>query len=271
MDNKEPLRFISALRWAFSIILILLLFFLPFNFIYYSDISLDSKISSFFSFISSLGILATISVYLWQKYDNKIIEKNINCKIISHTKTQLSYICYDFYQKISQIQSLSDFINEEYGTKKYQCNSSIYNINIRIIANKYILKFNLKKEEDWGYSEEDIYMIKKEQPLKYKSYIFIDFENNINQILKLNSTIATIDIELSENINLALSEMRTSSTFLDNIIYHAASNNFEYLNQACDSFLCNGNDNATQKREINNKPQHGFESIYNLITKENLH
>lgn len=75
MSNKESLRFIFSLRWAFSIILILTLFFLPFNFIYNADISLDSKISSFFSFISTFGIAATIGVYFWQKNDNKKTEK----------------------------------------------------------------------------------------------------------------------------------------------------------------------------------------------------
>lgn len=238
--------------------------------IWHAEPTVATKLSNIFSFISSFGIVATVVVYIFQKNDIDKKDKKINNKIISHARIQLSYICYDFYQKISQIQTLSNFINKEYGAEKYQCNSSIYNLDIEIIANKHILNFNLKKEKYWGYSKKDIDMIKREKPSKFITYILTNFESNINQILKLNDTISTIDIKLSENINLALLEMRKSSTFLDNIIYQAGSNNFEYLNQACDSFLCNGDTEATEKREINNEPQHGFENIYNLIIKENL-
>ncbi|QQT48167.1 hypothetical protein [Proteus mirabilis] len=248
--------------------LLLLIIFL-YN-IWYSEPATSTKLSNIFSFISSFGIVATVVVYIFQKNDSDKKDKIINNKIISHAKIQLSYICYDFYQKISQIQTLSNFINEEYGAEKYQCNSSIYNLDIETIANKHILKFNLKKEKYWGYSKKHIDMIKREKPSKFITYILTSFESNINQIVKLNDTISTIDIKLSENLNLALLEMRKSSTLLDNIIYQAGSNNFEYLNQACDSFLCNGDTEATEKREINNEPQHGFEHIYNLIIEENL-
>ena len=75
MNNKEPEWFISSLRWSFSAIALILLFLGVYSFIYYSTISLDSKISSFFSFISTFGIAATIGVYFWQKNDNKKTEK----------------------------------------------------------------------------------------------------------------------------------------------------------------------------------------------------
>ncbi|MBT0456903.1 hypothetical protein [Morganella morganii] len=88
MDNKEPLCFISALRLAFSIILILTLFFLPFSFIYNANISLDSKISSFFSFISTFGIVATIGVYIWQRNDQK---KRDN-KILNRRKESIKHL-----------------------------------------------------------------------------------------------------------------------------------------------------------------------------------
>lgn len=88
MDNKEPLCFISALRLAFSIVLILTLFFLPFSFIYNANISLDSKISSFFSFISTFGIVATIGVYIWQRNDQK---KRDN-KILNRRKESIKHL-----------------------------------------------------------------------------------------------------------------------------------------------------------------------------------
>lgn len=102
MKSKEPINFISALRWAFSITLILTLFFLPFSFIYYSEISLDSKISSFFSFISTFGIAATIGVYFWQKNDSNKKQKDFDEKLIPLIKKKSQLILYT----IKEIESL---------------------------------------------------------------------------------------------------------------------------------------------------------------------
>ncbi|HGN0294521.1 TPA: hypothetical protein ACKRII_002964 [Proteus mirabilis] len=71
MSDKDENCLTFVLKWSFIIILFTTVFLLGFSFIYYSQISLDSKISSFFSFLSSLGILATIGVYFWQKNDSK--------------------------------------------------------------------------------------------------------------------------------------------------------------------------------------------------------
>ncbi|OBU09882.1 hypothetical protein [Morganella psychrotolerans] len=79
MKNKEPDWFISSLRWSFAAITLILLFLGVYSFIYYSTISLDSKISSFFSFISSLGIVAACVIYIKQK--NHSIETEIKKNI----------------------------------------------------------------------------------------------------------------------------------------------------------------------------------------------
>ncbi|MEM8052738.1 hypothetical protein Q4Q99_14395 [Morganella morganii] len=79
MDNKEPICFISTLRWAFLIILISTILFLLYDFLYYLEISLDSKMSYFFSFISSLGIVAACVIYIKQK--NHSIETEIKKNI----------------------------------------------------------------------------------------------------------------------------------------------------------------------------------------------
>lgn len=71
MSDKSENCLTFVLKWSFIIILFITVFLLGFSFIYYSQISLDSKISSFFSFLSSFGILATIGVYFWQKNDSK--------------------------------------------------------------------------------------------------------------------------------------------------------------------------------------------------------
>lgn len=107
MNNKEPTWFISTLRWAFSIILILILFFLTFSFIYYSEISLDSKISSFFSFISTFGIAATIGVCFWQKKDNlSKIEKKINAIniLIAGKCKRVNWLSYNTSKLIESIK-----------------------------------------------------------------------------------------------------------------------------------------------------------------------
>lgn len=112
MDNKEPLFFISALRWSFLMIVIFILFFLSFGFIYYSDISLDSKISSFFSFISSLGILVTVIIYILQKNNANRKEKNRQREIsISYLNIFKSY-ANDLSEIVSKLIKLRDALKE---------------------------------------------------------------------------------------------------------------------------------------------------------------
>lgn len=69
MSDKKEDCFCSAMKTAFLIILILIVFFLGYSLIYYGDMDYSSKISSGFSFLSSFGILATIGVYFWQRKD----------------------------------------------------------------------------------------------------------------------------------------------------------------------------------------------------------
>ena len=100
MSDKKEDCFFSAMRTAFLIILGLVIFYLGYSFIYFSKISLDSKISSFFSFISSFGILFTIIVYLWQKGDN---EKQ-KIKKIDAIKEIISKECKTIHWLVVQIQ-----------------------------------------------------------------------------------------------------------------------------------------------------------------------
>lgn len=107
MSNKGDKRLTSVLKWPFIIILFINAFLLGFSFIYYSEITLDSKISSFFSFVSTFGILATIVVYWLGKADldnkekrsNEIKLKSISTrlnhqiKINTHITEQLKSLC----------------------------------------------------------------------------------------------------------------------------------------------------------------------------------
>ncbi|HGM9746328.1 hypothetical protein ABN236_09030 [Proteus sp. fly-1013] len=83
MSNKGDKLLTFVLKWSFIIILFTTVFLLGFSFIYYSQISLDSKISSFFSFLSSLGILATIGVYFWQRNDAKKLANEVEKSILN--------------------------------------------------------------------------------------------------------------------------------------------------------------------------------------------
>ncbi|MCW9687979.1 hypothetical protein [Proteus terrae] len=91
MSDKGDNCLIFVLKWSFIIILFTTVFLLGFSFIYYSKITLDSKISSFFSFISALGILATIIIYHLQKKDRKENENILMCKKIKSYKESIEY------------------------------------------------------------------------------------------------------------------------------------------------------------------------------------
>ncbi|MBS0858407.1 hypothetical protein [Providencia rettgeri] len=67
MSNKNEDCFVSAMKVAFIIIVLILIFLCGFSFIYYSEISLDSKTSSFFSFLSLFGIVLAYVIYKKQK------------------------------------------------------------------------------------------------------------------------------------------------------------------------------------------------------------
>lgn len=60
-----------------------------------------SFISTIFTIISSLGILATIGVYLWQKNDEKKKQNEINKKL-----------CFFLNEKVIHLQSLLNFIKD---------------------------------------------------------------------------------------------------------------------------------------------------------------
>ena len=68
--NKEY-QIVNLMRVTLSIIFCLVVLFLIMKFLWDSEVDPVTKFSSFFTAISSLGILATIVVYFWQKNDAK--------------------------------------------------------------------------------------------------------------------------------------------------------------------------------------------------------
>lgn len=133
MNNKEPIYFISALRWAFSITLMLTLLFLPFSFIYHSEISLDSKISSYFGLTSTFGIVVTIVVYLLGKHNSE--------------KKQIEYDDI-FFMEINN--TLKSYIRSGDGIKEnfdeILLKNNIFNISIHKGINDKFIKINLETE-----------------------------------------------------------------------------------------------------------------------------
>ena len=113
MSDKKEDCLCSAMKTAFLIILILVVFFLGYSFIYYSNMDYSSKLSSGFSFLSSLGILGTIWVYFAQKRNNTKIEnerlcnKEIAVKKIFKLELDASILIYE------EISNLIDFIKNK--------------------------------------------------------------------------------------------------------------------------------------------------------------
>ena len=111
MSNKKEDCFCSAMKTAFLIILILVVFFLWYSLIYYGDMDYSSKLSSGFSFLSSLGILATIYVYWWQKKDSENSEKKRQKEIsISYLNIFTAY-AGELKTIVNQLVKLHDLLN----------------------------------------------------------------------------------------------------------------------------------------------------------------
>lgn len=74
MPDKKEDYFVSSMIIAFIILGFILVFLCGLSFIYYSEISLDSKISSFFSFLSLFGIILAYVIYRKQKANSIELE-----------------------------------------------------------------------------------------------------------------------------------------------------------------------------------------------------
>ncbi|HHO0367450.1 TPA: hypothetical protein ACRR5U_001171 [Morganella morganii] len=116
MSNEKEEYFCSAMVVLFWSIIALTIFFLGYSFIYYSDIDLASKISSGFSFVSSLSIFVTIIIYFMQKKSDdekqrtrdEIVKRNLNIALSSHKTTILNILKFiedDFEENYKSIMT----------------------------------------------------------------------------------------------------------------------------------------------------------------------
>ncbi|MGO2104902.1 MAG: hypothetical protein ACTH3P_05785 [Proteus vulgaris] len=113
MSDKGENCLTFVLWWSFIIILFTTVFLLGFSFIYYSQISLDSKISSFFSFTSTFGIVATITVYFLQKKRSIELENKKNERIDSSISKILLMECQRIGYDVEFMQKSYMFLSQK--------------------------------------------------------------------------------------------------------------------------------------------------------------
>lgn len=164
-----------------------------------------SFISTIFTIISSLGIAATIFVYVWQKNDAKK-QKN---KEASAIKSILSKKCeriYGFAIKISKLINAIKKRNKE--IEKHsgkEDNYSHIKISSYIQRDKYI--FNIKnkyfQKTDENYKPDFSYTIKSIQ---------------CNELIGLLYTSASLDTKLYNNMNTVISTITEAKHILEYLI-----------------------------------------------------
>ncbi|MBT0380737.1 hypothetical protein ISO59_06735 [Morganella morganii subsp. morganii] len=135
--NKEY-QIVNLMRVTLSIIFCLVILFLIMKFLWDSEVDPVTKFSSFFTAISSLGILATIVVYFWQKNDAK--EKSDgdkNSELMAYSKIYKT-------ERIKYKKMFKTFILIRERLKKTE------NIKVKIRRRgnifTFILKYNKNKE-----------------------------------------------------------------------------------------------------------------------------
>ncbi|MBI6216153.1 hypothetical protein ACNARK_12020 [Proteus sp. DFP240708] len=227
MSDKDENCLTFVLKWSFIIILFTTVFLLGFSFIYYSQISLDSKISSFFSFLSSLGILATIGVYFWQKNDNAKKQQEFDEKLIPLIKKKSQVTLHT----IKKIESL---INKETKLNQLSLNKnklilstmtpSKHGINLLDFLNS--VELNIHNDDD---NEINNNKLKLSSDLYHYVRILNDefnyivnnlhsyITNNINNKRNTDSILSSYynDI-LTQNKNDLLNSIEILETFIEN-------------------------------------------------------
>lgn len=168
MSDKGECCLTFVLKWSFIIILCTTVFLLGFSFIYYSEISLDSKISSFFSFISTFGIAATIVVYLLQKFHSDRNEKKI-----------VNAYLNAMHEEISGLNKNKENISK---IKEIIKNGNIDKLYIRHKEDFYTFFFKIK-----GIKKPKKIIIKWSDTVKYRIYDLRQNSINVDIGLYLSS------------------------------------------------------------------------------------
>ncbi len=113
MSEKEEDCFASAMITAFQIMALILAIECVYSFIYYSEISLDSKISSSISFASLFGIVLTYVIYKKQKEHSIELENKKNERIDSSISKILLMECQRIGYDVEFMQKSYMFLSQK--------------------------------------------------------------------------------------------------------------------------------------------------------------
>lgn len=138
MSDKKEDCFVSAMIVAFKITVLLLLILCGFSFIYYSEISLDSKISSFFGFISSLSLICTILFFSITNEKEKIKDKEEKDKIKLSIFRMVCLTAENFIKEFDLLISMEKIIEKNINDIKFEKIGNMYITNMKTIGLKEI-------------------------------------------------------------------------------------------------------------------------------------
>ncbi|HEM6893811.1 TPA: hypothetical protein U2I46_001227 [Providencia stuartii] len=113
MPDKKEDCFVSAMIVAFKTLGFLLVFLCGLSFIYYSEISLDSKISSFFSFLSLFGIILAYVIYRKQKTHSIELEDKKSKRIDESISKILLMECQRIAHDVEFMQKSYIFLSQK--------------------------------------------------------------------------------------------------------------------------------------------------------------
>lgn len=131
-------------KWlTFFVIAAIVFIVATFAIFFYLDISEGNNWSTFFSFTSTFGIIATIGVYLLQKHHNKKNERKIRNAYLNAINDEINNI-NNIKDKISEIkQTIKDReIEEFYIRNKFDFYTFVFKINDEKKPIKVIIKWD---------------------------------------------------------------------------------------------------------------------------------
>ncbi|CDK68176.1 hypothetical protein ACOJ84_001617 [Morganella morganii] len=204
MSANKEYQIVDLMRLTLSIIFGLVVLFLILKFLWDSEVDSVTRFSAFFTAISSLGILATIGVYFWQRKDNEsqIIKKSNAINIlISRKCKRINWLLFKTSRLIESIKKDNERI------KKYTHNNDNYNF-IKITASIKNQKYKFYITDSYQY---------KENVARFKEYTYIINSVDSNDLSVLLYESAIIDIDLHYRLINCISTITEINHILENL------------------------------------------------------
>lgn len=104
MPDKKEDPIAKILKYGFVVTIIFSILYYTCSEIYNATPEVSGRLSNVFSFVSSFGIIATISVYLWQRNDQKRRDKDENSKKKESIKHLIKRCVSDFCYCINKVE-----------------------------------------------------------------------------------------------------------------------------------------------------------------------